>query len=167
MIYKSSPLLETKEEDEYGDEEGIEVEEKWRKESARRRASLERRIRSWERRKQIWERREEFEHKERKKKGSKGTNMLCFNLFRGKPNPVSFPARDVIKDFLESLQNTCLWPRDPLGVPHLPRAVQCCHAHVLFDFLVTGKRCNEPERIVINVFIRWRVKVSIGGERQR
>lgn len=116
MIYISTPLLETKEE-EYDDEEEIEIEEKWRKESARRRASLERRIRSWERRKHIWERREEFEQKERKRKGSKGTNMLCFNLFRGKPNSVSSPAREVIKDFLKLFQNTCLWPRDPPRVP--------------------------------------------------
>ena len=106
MIYKSTPLLETKEEEEYSDEETLEIEEKWRKESARRRASLERRIRSWERRKNIWERREDFEQKEKKKKGSKGTNMLCFNLFRGKQNPVSFPSHEMIKAFLKSLQNT-------------------------------------------------------------
>ncbi|MPC77089.1 hypothetical protein E2C01_071534 [Portunus trituberculatus] len=133
MIYKSTPLLDTKEE-EYSDEETLEIEEKWRKESARRRASLERRIRSWERRKHIWERREEFEQKEKKNKGTKRANMLCFNLFRGKQNRV-------IKAFLESLQNTptCLWPRDPLRHPDLPRAPLCCHA-----------QCAPPTRFLGN-----------------
>lgn len=105
MLYKSTPLLDTKEEDEYDEKEETQIEEKWRKESAKRRASLERRIRSWERRKQIWERREEFEEKERKRKGRKGTRILCFNFFSGKQNPVSVSVHEM-KDFLVPCRNT-------------------------------------------------------------
>lgn len=159
MIYKSTPLLETKEEDEYTEEEETEIEEKWRKESARRRASLERRIRSWERRKQIWERREEFEQKERKKKGSKGTHILCFNFFRGKPNPVSVPVHD-IKDFLEPCRNIARGPETRPGLPYPPAGRW---AVVLIAWGLGRKVTNPLVNKHMHLFVPWRVKVRATG----
>lgn len=92
MIFRGTPLVECKEEEEEeeADKEArnhySSVEESWKEEADKRRASLERRLRSWERRKENWDRREEFE----RKTGLGAAKALCFNLRRRKAaDPVS------------------------------------------------------------------------------